>query len=91
MIRINQLMMGFSVGVALMVLALQNAPKLWHNYQLWQNQGISCERSSQGRKKSFTAAIAPGSPVWGAMRQDQEEVSIPTSDPLKALAQNQAS
>jgi hypothetical protein len=51
MIRINQLMMGFSVGVALMILVLQNGPKLWHNYQLWQNQGISCERSRQGSKK----------------------------------------
>jgi hypothetical protein len=52
MIRINQLMMGFSVGVGVMIITIQNAPKLWHSFQLWRNHGVVCERSTIDGKQT---------------------------------------
>ncbi|MGG6267776.1 hypothetical protein ACQ4M3_12415 [Leptolyngbya sp. AN03gr2] len=50
MIRLNQLMMGFSVVVGCLIIGIQNTPKLWHQFQLWQHSGVTCEQSTEDGK-----------------------------------------
>jgi hypothetical protein len=57
--RLNQLMMGFYVGVGCLIVAFQTAPKAWHQFQLWRNQGISCERRTDQGWKMFYGGDCP--------------------------------
>ncbi|MBD1855649.1 MULTISPECIES: hypothetical protein [Leptolyngbya] len=53
MIRLNQMMMGVSVAVGCLIFGMQTTPQLWHQFQLWRNQGVSCERSTDDGKATF--------------------------------------
>lgn len=50
MIRLNQMIMGVSVAVACLIVGIQNTPQLWHQFQLWRNEGVSCEHSTDDGK-----------------------------------------
>jgi len=50
MIRLNQMMMGVLVGVGCLILGIQNTPKFWHQFQLWQHSGVSREQSTDDGK-----------------------------------------
>jgi hypothetical protein len=59
MFKLNQLMMSTWLCVGCLTVSIQTAPSVWHQFQLWRNQGISCDRRTNEGWKTFYGENCP--------------------------------